>query len=85
VNRRLLLLGRDGDRGILLDEEYTPPKRDALARRRAARYRHVRAFDVEDLRLTGVQRPRTLGVVRLKLLSFTPLIRHLSGECLEIR
>jgi hypothetical protein len=41
----------------------------ASPRGRTAQYRHVRAFDVEDARLTGVQRPRMFGVVRLNFLS----------------
>lgn len=33
VSQRLLLLRRDGDGGVLLDEEYSSAKRDALAKR----------------------------------------------------
>ncbi|MEQ1776779.1 MAG: hypothetical protein ABL891_23580 [Burkholderiales bacterium] len=33
VSQRLLLLRRDGDGGVLLDEEYSPAKRDALVGR----------------------------------------------------
>jgi hypothetical protein len=33
VSQRLVLLGRDGDYGVLLDEDFSPAKREALARR----------------------------------------------------
>ena len=33
VSQRLLLLGRDGDGGVLLDEDFSPARRDALAAR----------------------------------------------------
>lgn len=35
LSQRLVLLKREGDRGMLLDEEFSPAKRDALVRRLA--------------------------------------------------
>ena len=41
----------------------------------AAEYRHFRAFEDENARLTGGQRPKILGVVRLKFLSLENITR----------
>lgn len=75
VNMRLVLLGREGDRGVLLDEAFSPAKRDALARRLAEYRRQAELLTGEMHVPDYLLRSTSSAVLHVEIRTTTPFER----------